>query len=1263
MALVFQAKAQPDIRARKYPSLLWEISGPRLKKPSYLIGTMHVSNKMAFNLPDSFYYALRSAQVVALETNPETWQEDMSRYNIDEGQGSDFDNSFRSFATIPADYFSINTLKFYRYNKKLERALSSNPTAINNLLYRTYGNESSDFEEDTYLDMYIFQCGKKWGKRVTGVEDYGESMRLMSEAYQDAGRDKSRKERSYGDWDEAYSTDKLQEAYRRGNLDLLDSINKYNSVSAAFDEKFLYRRNQIQAASIDSIIRSGSTLFVGVGAAHLPGDRGVIELLRAMGYRLRPVKMGERASREKDQLDKIRVPVLFRTDSAEDGLFHVDIPGKFYKYGEDAALDKKLCADMANGSYYLVTRIMTNAWMWNHNEDDVYRVVDSLLYENIPGKIISKAAINKNGYKGFDILNRTRRGDLQRYQIFITPFEVVFFKMSGNGDYVKNGPEAEKYFSSIRLREYRIGGGAFRYSPPYGGFSVNLPHEPYIGNDGSWLFDATDKTTGTHYRVIRTDIHNFHFASEDSFDLALMEESFMASDFADTILSQKRVLHQGYPALDCRIRDRKGALYLVRFIIQGPHYYTLVTRGKQEVPAMQQFINSFTIKPLEYGAQSRHTDTALYFSVNTSWYPVDKKIRLEIPQTSWYGAAGKEEKSEKIQLESGVYRNKVIRNDSTGEKIYVSFFRSSRYDYIRDSSLFEKENSSGFFLDSVFTYRFRKKTELPDHSRIWDALITDTGSSRTLQTRIIYKDGNGYTLAVAGDTLTPPSEFVKQFFNSFQPADTLKGTNPFVRKSGIFFADLFSPDSTKSKMAQEQIQEIYLDSSDLPLLKKAIASQHWEQKNYLEIKKSLINKLSDIRTQAAADYLRTLYYALDDTIQLQYPVLENLLQQKTDYAYRQFRDIINTEAPVLDDDQDSYSGYPDFTNQELFQRLLKGYQFKNGKFMDELSDSLPLTKTILPDLLPLLNLDDYKMEIMSILGKMIDSNLLLPGDYETYTNKFLLEARQELKKQSIAEKKKAIEKAEESLTDGKKPYYLRDEGLDEGNEDLSLYATLLIPFMDSDPAIKNVISQMLRSGDKRLRYDCFIRLVRSNKVCPDSLYTYFASLDDFRYELYADLKEMNLASRFPKRYQNQTDLGKSALLATSEYTKPDSVILIKKLQAFYKGRTGVVYFYRFKTKKDDLTWKLATVGLLPDDTTRFEFTDSGYIGSNGKVQTVTGAFEKDYDFTRFTNTRIRDDEPVDKLLEKELRKLLVSRHNSGRMFYNDEDDDSDEPDF
>ena len=67
---------------KKYQGLLWEITGNGLSRPSYLFGTMHVSNKLAFHLADSFFTAIKSVDVVALETNPANWQEDYSKPNI-----------------------------------------------------------------------------------------------------------------------------------------------------------------------------------------------------------------------------------------------------------------------------------------------------------------------------------------------------------------------------------------------------------------------------------------------------------------------------------------------------------------------------------------------------------------------------------------------------------------------------------------------------------------------------------------------------------------------------------------------------------------------------------------------------------------------------------------------------------------------------------------------------------------------------------------------------------------------------------------------------------------------------------------------------------------------------------------------------------------------------------------------------------------------------------------------------------------------------
>lgn len=1240
----FISQAQQKSKDRKYPSLLWEISGKGLKKPSYLFGTMHVSNKLAFQLADSFYLGIRNSDVVALETNPESWQEDMSKYDTEEGGY----NSYRyrgSFVSIPGDYLSINTLKFYKYDKKIEQSLYSNPSTINNLLYRTYGNAASDFEEDTYLDMYIYQCGKKWGKKVAGVERYGESMKLMAEAYKDAAKDKNRKERSY-DREQAYSPEKIQEAYRTGNLDLLDSINVYNSFSDAFDEKFLYKRNEIQAVSIDSILKTNLSLFVGVGAAHLPGKRGVIEMLRDMGYRLRPIKMGERDSQHKSSVEKIRVPVRFTTQSTDDGFFTVDIPGKFYKFGDDASLDQRQYADMANGSYYMVTRIMTNSWMWGHSTDDVFKAVDSLLYENIPGKILSKSKISKNGYQGFAITNKTRRGDIQRYNIFITPFEILFFKMSGTGDYVANGDEADRFFNSIRFKEYQPATTWKKFTPPHGGFAIELPHEPFTGNDGSWIFDAEDKTAQAQYRVIRTDIHNYGFVEEDTFDLGLMQESFAASGFIATTLSRKQTKYRGYPALDCKFRATDKSIYLVRFVIQGPHYYSLIAHGRQETPRMQAFLNSFEIQPVTYAAAQERRDTSLYFSVSSPVFPDAGKEKLDVPRSNYYGYPDDEE-SEADLLEHGAFRSKVIANDTTGEKIYVSFFKTQRYYQAKDSLMLEDQST--IWGDSTYIIRMKKRYELPLNLRVWESIVSDTGSSRALWTKTYYRNGIGYNLLTQIDTLGTPSAFIRSFFDTFNPSDTLRGGDPFAKKSQVFFEDFKSSDSVAHRRAVKGVTMIRFDSTDFASLREIITALNWKEKKYLDTKKQLIGRLADIKSPQASNFLKDVYYAAGDTIDLQYAALGALLEQKTNYSFSIFRDIINEEPPVLgiDTENDRYGRSP------LFPGSIGPYYRPNGNFLDGLHDSLALSKTILPAILPLLNIDDYEQPLMRLLGHMVDSGLVKPADYQAYLTKFLIEAKQSLKKQAIHEKNKAIQKAARDNEANDNTYRDDEEEEGDGNEKLSLYAKLLLPHMEANNAVSPIMQQMLSSNDKKLKYGTMLLLLKNGKSIPDSLAIYFAGLDDYRYTLYTDLKKLKQAAKFPQRYNNHIDLGKSKLFAERSYNKPDSVVYIDRLPAEIKGSQGYVYFYKYKTKKDDLGWKLATVGLIPQDPLSFEFekTSRPDPASYYAMYGYRGSEYYKLDVTEFSDTKIEDDEPLKQQMAVLLKKLLYSKRASAREFY------------
>lgn len=1256
----------PRLKNKKYQGLLWEITGNGLKKPSYLFGTMHVSSKQAFHLADSFYLGIQQADVVALETNPESWQEDMTRYDLESeryqrSRGIDF-------FSPPGDYLTQSTLKFYKYDKKIERALYSNPSAINNLLYRTYGDESNDFEEDTYLDMYIYQCGKRWGKKVAGVEQYAESMKLMAEAYRDAAKEKDRKERSY-DNEGSFSSGRLQEAYRSGNLDWLDSINKVNSFSQAFDEKFLYRRNEIQASNIDSILRTGQSLFVGVGAAHLPGQRGVIEILRASGYRLRPVRMVDRDSQHKNQVEKLRVPVVFSTQTAEDGVYKVDIPGKFYRFGEQNGISQEQYADMANGSYYMVTRVMTNAWLWNHSTDRVRHIVDSLLYENIPGKILTRTNITRNGYQGLDITNRTRRGDIQRYNIFVTPFEVIVFKMSGTGEYVSKGEEASRFFNSIQLKEFKSVPALAqwkKFTAPMGGFVADMPHEPFTGNDGSWIYDAADVANGNFFRIIRSDIHNHSFAEEDSFDLQLMEESFAASEYMDKQLTRKMGKWQGYPSLDATYKDKNGRFYQVRFVIEGPHYYTLIACGKKNGAALDHFMRSFAIKPYQYPAAVKRIDSTLSFSVMSPVFPEAAKEKMELPQYNYgYGGGGDDEDEMERVMNGGVFKSKIIRNDTTGERIFVNFYKVGRYMEVEDTTVLEKEAVYPTGSDTAWIVRSKKKYDLPNGYRVWESQLSDTASSRLLWVKNYYRKGVGFGLSAQLDTLSQPSSFLRNFFDSFTPADTITGYDPFTKKSTIFFDDFLKGDSTARKRAANGLSYLRVDSTDLPQLIQSIGSLNWSEKKYLDTKKELIGKLRRIQTPAATDALVKIYQAANDTLDIQMAVLSTLVQQKTKYAIGQFRDIVTAEPPVLGAASSSWNEYGNYT---IRNSMGGGRPYFGGNFMGNLYDSLQLTKTVLTDLLPLINLDDYKDVLMMLMAEMVDSSLLKPADYESYYSKFLLEAKQEVRKQAIFEKQKSIREAEKKRDDedGKGSGRYNDGDKDPGNDNLQLYARLLMPFWNSKPAVPALMQQMLASADKQLKYTTTLLLLRNKKNIPDTMLAYFAGLDDYRYDLYNRLKKIKQLDKFPARYNNHIELGRSKLISTaSSYSKPDSVVYLSRLQAKVKGKKGYVYFFKYKKKKDDLTWYLGSVGLLPADEKKFAFADleEGEGESNEYADYYDRSWNAQSPFrlSRLGTTRLKEDEAVATQLAKELKRLIYSHRRSGREFFDSEtDSDSDE---
>src|SRR5579863_6936332 len=110
---VFSSAFSQKKQSHKYPSLLWEITGNGLKKPSYLFGTMHVSSKLVFHLSDSFYLDIKSSDIVALELDPQLWQDQLFRFE-------NMESNLRFYTQgSPNDYVNEKSFQLERYDDRL----------------------------------------------------------------------------------------------------------------------------------------------------------------------------------------------------------------------------------------------------------------------------------------------------------------------------------------------------------------------------------------------------------------------------------------------------------------------------------------------------------------------------------------------------------------------------------------------------------------------------------------------------------------------------------------------------------------------------------------------------------------------------------------------------------------------------------------------------------------------------------------------------------------------------------------------------------------------------------------------------------------------------------------------------------------------------------------------------------------------------------------------------------------------------------------
>jgi len=274
IVLSFSSKKKPK------QNLLWEITSPQIKEKSYLFGTIHLIEKEFFQFPDFLKEKINSSTNILFETP----------YPIS--------SNIKELITLQEyenllDYFSENEkdkiLKWSLSNLKLdEKEFVMNfgkfkPFVLfQTIIQLPFLDKSVSYEQEIYKHI------KLTSKNIEGLETIEEQIEVLDKLPIEI-----QKKQIITAIDSASQNQKIlleiQKAYKFQDLKIIhkyivneSNFNSYNS------DVFLAERNKKWLPKIISKLNSKST-FIAVGAGHLLGDEGLINLLRKQGFKLKSI--------------------------------------------------------------------------------------------------------------------------------------------------------------------------------------------------------------------------------------------------------------------------------------------------------------------------------------------------------------------------------------------------------------------------------------------------------------------------------------------------------------------------------------------------------------------------------------------------------------------------------------------------------------------------------------------------------------------------------------------------------------------------------------------------------------------------------------------------------------------------------------------------------------------------------------------------------------------------------------------------------------
>lgn len=281
-------------KAKNADAILWKVEKEG-RPASYLFGTVHLTDPRVTDLSLATKDAIKASKVIALEVS-DISETATSTVIAKSAPLVMFTDGRRLDGMLtPAEYDTVKTI-ITRSGMPADLAGMFKPWIVTLILSVSDCERAKVQAGERVLDMKIAEMGKARGTEVVGLETISDQLEALAAVPEQQQLDMLRSSLRYADRTNDMMETLVQLYLKRRisaalpfQIALARQAGIGDEAFAGFQQKLIYERNAKMKAVAEPLLEKGGA-FIAIGALHLPGDHGFVELLRQSGYTVTAVE-------------------------------------------------------------------------------------------------------------------------------------------------------------------------------------------------------------------------------------------------------------------------------------------------------------------------------------------------------------------------------------------------------------------------------------------------------------------------------------------------------------------------------------------------------------------------------------------------------------------------------------------------------------------------------------------------------------------------------------------------------------------------------------------------------------------------------------------------------------------------------------------------------------------------------------------------------------------------------------------------------------